>query len=247
MELLPAALSPAASLGLIALACLTSAITAALGLGGGVLMLAAMASLLPAPAIIPVHAVIQLGSNAGRAAMMRRHIDLARLWPLLLGSIAGATLGGVTVVQLPAAALQLVLAAFILYSSWASPPALSNLGWRGLALGGAVASYLTMFVGATGPFIAAMLRPLGLERARLVATHAVAMLLQHGVKMLVFGLLGFAYGPWLGLIALMIASGLIGTWLGRHILHRLPQAGFDRALRWLLTILALNLVRQALM
>lgn len=66
--LLPADLSLWAVLALVATACLTSAMTAALGIGGGVLLLAIMSMLLPAAAIIPLHGLVQLGSNANRAA-----------------------------------------------------------------------------------------------------------------------------------------------------------------------------------
>lgn len=52
--LFPADLSVFASLMLIVASALTSMLTAALGIGGGVLLLAIMAVTLPATAIIPV-------------------------------------------------------------------------------------------------------------------------------------------------------------------------------------------------
>lgn len=45
---------------------LTSLISGALGIGGGALLLTVLATLLPPAALIPVHGVIQLGSNVGR-------------------------------------------------------------------------------------------------------------------------------------------------------------------------------------
>ena len=113
---------------------------------------------------------------------------------------------------------------------------------RGLALGGAVASFLTMLVGATGPYVLALLRPLSLGREGLVATHAAAMTAQHGLKMAAFGLLGFAFSPWAPLIALMIAAGFIGTLLGRRLLGRLDERHFSRLVQAILTIVALDLV-----
>ena len=53
--LLPAALTPTTALALITTSALTSAITASLGIGGGVLLLAVMAIVLPPAAIVPVH------------------------------------------------------------------------------------------------------------------------------------------------------------------------------------------------
>ncbi|MEC8482909.1 MAG: sulfite exporter TauE/SafE family protein, partial [Pseudomonadota bacterium] len=54
---------------------LTSLMTASLGAGGGVMMLGVMGQLLPVQVIIPVHGLVQLGSNAGRAIMSIRYID----------------------------------------------------------------------------------------------------------------------------------------------------------------------------
>ena len=240
--LLPPGLDLAPALFLVVLSGLTSALTAMAGIGGGVIMLAAMASLLPAPAIIPVHAVVQVGSNAGRAAVMRHWIDKGRLLPFVLGSLVGIAIGGSIAVSLPGEALRIVLGLFILQTTWLPLAAMAAIKGRGLALGGAVASFLTMLVGATGPYVLALLRPLSLGREGLVATHAAAMTAQHGLKMAAFGLLGFAFGPWLPLIALMIAAGFIGTLAGRRLLGRLKEQHFSRLVQAILTIVALDLV-----
>lgn len=212
------------------------------GIGGGVIMLGAMASLLPAAAIIPVHAVVQLGSNVGRAAVLRRWIDKGRLVPFLLGSVVGIALGASVVVSLPVELLRLVLGLFILQTLWLPIAGMAAIKGRGLALGGAIASFLTMLVGATGPYVLALLRPLGLGREGLIATHAAAMTGQHGLKLLAFGLFGFAFLPWLPLVGLMIAAGFAGTLMGRWLLGRIDPRHFARIIQVLLTALALELV-----
>jgi uncharacterized membrane protein YfcA len=215
------------------------------GIGGGVVMLAAMASLLPPAAVIPVHAVVQLGSNLGRVAVMRRWIDGARLVPFVLGSLAGIALGGSLAVSLPGEALRLVLGLFILQTVWLPLAAMAAIQGRGLALGGAVASFLTMLVGATGPYVLALFRPLGLGREGLVGTHAAAMTAQHGMKIVAFGLLGFAFGPWLPLVLAMVAAGFAGTLVGRRFLGRLSERQFGRLIKVVLTVVALDLVLRA--
>lgn len=239
---LPAGLELAPALFLVILSALTSALTAMAGIGGGVIMLAALASLLPAPAIIPVHAVVQVGSNAGRAAVMRHWIDKSRLLPFILGSLVGIAIGGSIVVSLPGEALRIVLGLFILQTIWLPIATMAAIKGRGLALGGALASFLTMLVGATGPYVLALFRPLSLGREGLVATHAAAMTAQHGLKMVAFGLLGFAFAPWAPLIALMIAAGFLGTLVGRRQLGRLKEHHFNRLVQTILTVVALDLV-----
>ena len=53
---------------------LGSLITASVGLGGGTLTLATMALLMSPTVLIPIHGVVQLGSNFGRALLLYREI-----------------------------------------------------------------------------------------------------------------------------------------------------------------------------
>jgi len=113
------------------------------------------------------------------------------------------------------------------------------------AAAGATTAFLTRFFGATGPFVAAWLKTLGLGREAHVATNAWAMTLQHGLKSLAFGVFGFAFGPWLGLIAAMAAAGFLGTLVGRRVLRGMTDERFARGLDLILTVLALRLIAQA--
>ena len=94
---------------------------------------------------------------------------------------------------------------------------------------GFIAATLTMFFGATGLFVSAYTKSLPVSRHSYVATHGALMTLQHLLKTLAFGLLGFAFGPWIWLIAALMLAGLAGTWAGRLVLNRLPEARFRLA------------------
>ncbi|RMD93011.1 MAG: sulfite exporter TauE/SafE family protein [Alphaproteobacteria bacterium] len=220
-----------------------SFITAALGIGGGALLLAAMASLMPPAALIPVHGVVQLGSNALRAAVLWRHVHWPPLAAFALGTLAGVALGGTVVVRLPGPVVQAGVGAFVIWSVLARPPA-----WlaRRPAITGVVSAFLTMFFGATGVFVANFTKSLRLPRRAHVATHAVLMTFQHGLKIVAFGFLGFAYGPWAGFILAMIAAGFLGTMAGRHVLFRISDRGFRRALDAVLILVSLRLIWNAL-
>lgn len=240
LTLTPAGVSLLEAWLLTAASFATSFITAALGLGGGVLMLGLIAVALPPAAVIPVHGLVQLGSNAGRTLLMMRQVAPALAVPFLLGSVAGAGLGGLVVVQLPPALWQTGLGLFILWSAWARMPTFASRG--AVMTTGLVSTFLSMFFGATGPFVAAMLKTLGLDRLTHVATHAACMSGQHLLKVLAFGGLGFAFGGYLPLVALMMGAGVAGTWAGRHVLARGDDARFHRVLSILLTLVALRLV-----
>jgi len=87
-------LGPLTACLILGLSFIGSFITAAFGIGGGIITLAGIASLLPASAIIPVHGAVQVGSNAGRAVLMFRHITTTALLPFAIGALIGAAIGG---------------------------------------------------------------------------------------------------------------------------------------------------------
>jgi len=238
MDLLPPELEPLAALLLIAASMATSFVTAAFGIGGGVMLVALMAVLLPPAALIPVHGVVQLGSNGGRALIMLRHVHRSTIPPFVAGGALGAALGGALFVQFPPAVVQLALAGFITWSALGRLPA---IGRRHVFAAGAVSSFLTMFFGATGSFVAATVKGMKLPPLEHVATHSTLMTLQHLLKSVVFGFLGFAFAPWLAFVAAMIASGFLGTVLGRHVLVRMGHRYFQPILSAILLLLAARL------
>lgn len=208
-------------------------------------MLALMGLFLPVAALIPVHGAVQLGSNTGRAWHQRAHIRAEIALPFILGSLAGAAAGAFFVVQLPDALLKLILGLFIIVVTWASIPGFDRLGRAGITIGSAVTAVITMFVGATGPLLASFFsKMLPNDRKALIATHAAGMTVQHLLKIVVFGLAGFAFASWLPLIAAMVGSGYLGTVYGTRLLANLSEESFRRWFRIGLTILALEMLRQ---
>jgi len=247
MHLLLGNLSVVSATALIVTAGVTSLLTAALGAGGGTLLLAVMAQFLPPLAIIPVHGSVQLGSNLGRALMTARHIDWRIILAFLPGALIGALLGSLVLVRLPPALWYLTIAGFILYLCWGPALPRRSLGRRGTLVAGALTTFASLFTGASGPLVAAFIKQIHRDRFRTVATFATAMSFQHAAKVGVFVHAGFAIGNWLALIAMMIAAGALGTWLGLKLLHRLGDHHFRGLFNVALTLLALRLLWQAAM
>ena len=213
-DFLPAGFGASAAFLLVIGSFLTSALTAAFGIGGGVAMLALMGLVMPVAVLIPVHGAVQLGSNVGRAWHFRAHASLPVLFPFFIGGLVGALIGGAVVVDLPETTLRIVLGAFVLFAVWVRLPRADFASPPLLAAGGLVTTAMTMFVGATGPLVNALLARAFDVRQKLVANTAIAMAVQHLLKIVVFGLFGFAFAPWLPLIAVMIVTGYLGTMAG---------------------------------
>jgi uncharacterized membrane protein YfcA len=99
-----------------------------------------------------------------------------------------------------------------------------------------------MFVGATGPFVAALLKPQDYDKEYQVATMAACMVIQHLLKVLVFMSLGFVFADYLMLMGAMIAFGFAGTYIGKTILFSVNNQQFKIALNTLLVALSARLL-----
>ena len=227
---------------LVLVSVLTSAMTAAVGVGGGLLMIMAMAQVMPAAALIPVHGMVQTGSNVGRVGLTWRHADRRVIAAFLPGVVLGALAAAWLLVRLPAGVLELCIAGFVLYSCWGPGLPKRALGRTGTLLAGALTTLLSSLVGASGPMVAAFIKQGAEGRLGKVATFSACMSAQHLTKAFVFGVAGFVFRDWLALMLVMVAAGFLGTWLGLRLLHRLSEHRFETLFRWALTLLALRLV-----
>lgn len=244
-ELFLNGLSPFVFWLLVLTAGFTSLFTASFGAGGGVMLLGVMAQVLPPQLIIPLHGVAQLGSNAGRAAMSWRHIDWCLLGQFLPGAIVGALIGQFVLVALPADIMYFSISGFILFLCWGPKLPKLVLGKFGTMLAGGITTFLTLFVGATGPLVAAFIKQVFVDRFRTVATFAAAMSLQHVLKIAVFEQAGFPIGSWMPLLLCMVVSGAIGTWFGLKVLKRVSDKHFHHIFNIILSLLAVRLIWQA--
>ena len=230
------------SLFLIGFSFLTSAFTAIIGLGGGIMLIAVMPGLVPAAAVIPVHGAVQLASNSSRVLFGFRHVQWRLFWPFLLGAVGGALLGARLVVRLTPDHLPLFLGLFILVVTWVRVPRRAFRLPGHFAVLGAAQTVLSLFVGITGPLTNAFLLREDLPKDRLVVTHGMFMTATHLLKILVFGFVGFAFAPYLPLIAGMIVAVTLGSYTGTRLRGRLSESLFRKIFKGLVTALALRMV-----
>ncbi len=231
---------------LIGAACVTSMIAAVGGVGGGVVLIAIMPGFLPASAIIPVHGSVQIASNLSRALLGIRHTDWRVVGQYAGGAVIGALLGSRFLANFEWEIMPLLLGFFILLITWM--PGFSNAPNlpAKFALLGAFQTALSLFLGVNGPLNMPFLLRENLPRDRTVITHSVQMTSSHAMKILTFGFLGFAFAPYWKLVAGMIASASVGSYLGTQIRGRVPERAFRTALKWLVTLLAVRMILQVI-
>lgn len=227
---------------LVPISLATSCLAGAIGMGGGVLLIALMPGLVPAAAIIPLHALTQLASNLSRAGFGWRHISWHLVPAIAAGGIAGAWLGAEVYARLDLAWLPAVIGGLILVMTWVPLPAPRGRGQWALGLLGFYQTGLGMVAGATGPLGAAVLARYGVQRDWLVVNTAVYMSLNHMLRAAAFGLMGFSLVRWWPLLLGMVVASVAGSWLGTRLRQYLPQANFLRWFRVLVTLLALRMI-----
>jgi uncharacterized membrane protein YfcA len=226
----------------------TGALSAVVGMAGGITLLALMLLFLDPFVAIPVHGVVQLVSNLSRTVAQRQHVRWGLLAcfgaPLLPMAFAGIGLTRL----LPRPAAEIAIGAFVLIATWR--PGWLRFGGAGRAGGasgrmlaaGSVVGFFSTSIGATGPIAAPFFLRLGLDRRALIGTQAASQTLQHLAKILVFGAVGFAFRDFALPLAALSATAIAGTWLGTRLLERVSEADFRALYMAVLTVVALRLV-----
>jgi uncharacterized membrane protein YfcA len=232
---------------LIPIAFGTSCIAGIMGMGGGILLIALMPGLIPAAAILPLHAATQLASNVSRAGFGVKHIDWRIIPAFTVGALAGVLLGGQIYQSLDMRWLPALIGVFILIFTWLPLPKLGGGGQLALVLLGLYQTGLGMLAGATGPVGAAVLLRRNTERDWLVVNTALYMSLNHLMRVIAFAVIGFSFAQWWLLLLGMVIAGICGSWVGTKLRPRVPQLNFERLFRLLVSLLALRMIVHSLL
>jgi uncharacterized membrane protein YfcA len=229
-------------LTLVALA--SSALSGLAGLGGGLVLLAAMASVLPPAQVVPLHGVVQLVSNGTRGLRLLRHLRWGFALPYAPGLVLGVWLGSRVYAGSDLSWLRPVVGGFVLvFLVWERlrPKRLLLRRWVFLPAG-VVIGCATMLVGATGPLLATLFLRDDLEPREVVATQAGLQLMGHALKLPAFLALGFPYLEHLRLLAPLSLAAVAGTLAGTWLLGRVDGRVFRLVFRVVLALLALRLL-----
>jgi uncharacterized membrane protein YfcA len=212
------------------------------GTAGGLVLLGIMAFVFPPAILVPVHTFVQLGAGASRAVMLRRWILRPTVIPFALGAAVGAAAGARIFVALPETWLQGILGVFILVVTWL--PRFGRVGSERnrFALLGLASTFLGMFVSATGTLVAPFVLSASPDRRNHIATLATLMSIVHIAKLVGFAVLGIAVGAYLPLVAAMIATAALGSWVGAVTVERMPERAFRLILQTILTAMAVRLI-----
>ncbi|RAK62114.1 TSUP family transporter [Phenylobacterium kunshanense] len=235
----------------VCMAFLTATLSGVFGMAGGLVLMGALAFVLPVQAAFVTHGLLQLVANGWRAILHRRHVrwDIVGWYALASAVAAGAVWLLTFTPSKPLLFLLLGLAPFLTWlpQRWinldAAKPAQAFLS--GLSVTG-----LNLTAGVAGPLLDIFFVRTELTRHAIVATKAATQVFAHLSKILVYGaplLAGAEVGmPPVWVFALAVPLSMLGTVAGGAILNRITDVDFKRWTRWIVTAVGVTyLLRSA--
>lgn len=235
-------------------ALLTSALSAIIGMGGGIMLLAVMFCFLPHSEAIPSHAAVQLTSNGTRILVFLKNVDWRTWARFVVGMAPGMVLGAFLLWKLGEVddhgntepILKLVVGAYILIATFLpKPKKVSGTGaWWDFPALGLVVGTAALTIGAIGPLIAPLFARRDFVKERLIATKAVCQMTTHLGKIPAFLLIreGLEVQE-LGLLTIvMIVMVIPGTLIGKKIQKKVSSEQFVLLYKVALTLAGLKVL-----
>lgn len=239
-----------ASIFVLVIAFVTATLSGVFGMAGGLVLMGALALVLPVKAAFVTHGLLQLVANGWRAILHRRFVR----WEIVAVYAVASVVAGVVVSLLaftPSKPLLYLLMGLIPGLLWlprgwiqldAAKPAQSFVS--GLAVTG-----LNLTAGVAGPLLDIFFVRTELTRHAIVATKAATQVFSHLAKIMVYGLplvTERASGlPSLWVFVLAVPLSMAGAVAGGEILERMNDVDFKRWTRWLVTAVGLVYLVQA--
>lgn len=223
----------------------SSTFTAAIGFGGGPIIIAVLLMFVAPARAIPLHGMVQLTANLTRFTLIRRHV----CWPLVfrfgLLMAPGGALGMWVFQGMSERVIQVVIGLFILTTLLLREVRFVRERdfprWVFIPLGFVVGA-LAVTTGVVALFTGAFMIRKELSKEGINATMAVFGALGHLLKIVAFGLAGFDFGAALPLYLVMVPSVLLGVVLGRTLLRYFTERVFLLAFKAAMVVLCLKLV-----
>ena len=226
-----------------ALSFVTSLLTSIFSLGGGLIMLVALAQSFSPGTLIPLHGAIQLSNNLSRTYVYKEFFKWHLIQNILIATIFGALVGILLFGAMPEQILIWLIAGTILFLTWAPLDNLILSLMRNDWFCGFISGFAGIFIGANGPLVTAYMRTKNLSPESLVANHGAVMIFQHSIKILLFiYFFNFSLEEYLFFILILAITGYAGAVLGKVLISSISYDSFNIVLKLLLSLLAVILV-----
>lgn len=208
---------------------LASTLAAVAGFGGAAVLLPPLVFVFGVRDAIPILTVAQLIGNLSRVWFNRREIDLPVVGRFALGGVPAALIGGFLFASAPLAILTRLLGIFLItvvVYRHASKGSTARLPLRAFPILGAVFSFLSALLGSVGPIMIPFFLAYGLIKGALIGTEALATVVMHVTKLVAYGSTAILTGHGIAVGLALGSIMIVGSFVGKKILDRLPERIF---------------------
>lgn len=224
---------------------ISSFVSGLTGMGGGILLLACMTPFFPPAVLIPLHGCIQLFSNASRVFLSFKKVHPGIFILFASGAALGSLLSYPIKITLTSLFSTLLIAFTILVFTWI-PKSRKGIEFRGkFFIVGAIASFLSVFVGATGPLTAPFFLNSELDKESFVPTKAACQIPIHLFKVLVYLFSGFILAEWALYIIVAVPLVMLGAYAGKIMTGRIEEKKYRMLIKICITMLVLRMMVKA--
>jgi uncharacterized protein len=216
-----------------------STLAAVTGFGGAAVLLPVLIVVFGVRDAIPILTVAQLIGNGSRVWFNRGELNWRVVGWFAVGGVPFALLGGYLFATAPLTALTRLLGAFLLVVVlWRHlrPKQRKAFPVPVFAGIGAGASFLSALLGSVGPIMAPFFLAYGLVKGAYIGTEALSTVVMHVTKLVAYRqssiltgtdvVIGLALGPVM----------ILGSYLGKRIVDRLPERVFVWAIEAVLIV-----------
>ena len=228
--------------GLFALCATTSALTAVIGVGGGMTLLATLPNVLAPNLVIPIHGATQLISNLSRLALDWRLAAWHLIVPFLPGAVVGAVLGFLLLDGFSFEYLPLILGVFILLVTWTKLVQRSGVLFNNMTMLGIFLTSTSLFIGSMGLILPSVLLHQGLKKDEAIITQSAMMAIMHSFKVVAYVLAGFAFWRYGSMMVMMLSGSVLGSYVGKFLRGRVNEARGVWLLKWTVSALAAQMI-----
>lgn len=211
-------------LELVALGLVGGLLTTLAGMGGGLLIVAALGALHGPHAALAITTPALLVSNLHRVWMFRSEIDRGVARSFAAGAVPGALLGGLVVPTLPAVLLSVILFGATTATLaramgwWRLEPSPGAIGGGGFGIG-----VLAATAGGAGVLTGPLFSSAGLRGTPYVATVASGAVALHVGRVVGYGLGGLLERQQLESMIVLAAALVAGNLIGKRLRPRFDE------------------------
>lgn len=223
-------------------ALVASTLAAVAGFGGAAIMLPILVWAFGVRDAIPILTIAQLMGNLSRVWLNFGEVSLPVVGRFAMGAVPAALIGGAIFATAPAASLVRLLGVFLVVVvgyRHTTRGKQARIGLSGFTPLGAVSAFISALLGTVGPFMAPFFLAYGLVKGAYIGTEALSTVVMHVTKLAVYG--GYALLDMQSILVGVAIGGvmLVGSWLGKGILNRVPEAAFPYLIEAVLVVTGL--------